>query len=115
LQTLLLTPLVGASPLIRDEILLEAARCQTILSKSVGVRLSDQAATPSSGLQIDGGLVAALLQTSKGKKLMTRSLSLLPAEQRYFLSLRFFISDKVVIDTNSRLSTFAKRSHGSIN
>lgn len=83
LQTLLLNPLVVGSSLIRDEILLETSRCQVLLSKSVGVKISDHFTTPtSSGLQIDGGLVAALLQTTKGKKLIKRSLPILPAEQR---------------------------------
>lgn len=88
--------MVVGSSLIRDEILLETSRCQVLLSKSVGVKISDHfttstptstpttIATPSSSsnLQIDGGLVAALLQTTKGKKLVTRSLPILPAEQR---------------------------------
>jgi hypothetical protein len=84
LHTLLSTPLVSASPLIRDEILLENSRCQSLLSKSVGVKVTEHTATPAptGALQIDGGLVAALLQTAKGKKLMARSLALLPADQR---------------------------------
>lgn len=73
---------MAASPIIRDEILEENARCQALLSKSVGVKVSEHSATPASALQIDGGLAAALLQTTKGKKLMIRSISLLPAVQR---------------------------------
>lgn len=101
-----MNPLVVGSNLIRDEILLETSRCQVLLSKSVGVKISDHLATSlsssitnsavtpssSSNLQIDGGLVAALLQTTKGKKLVTRSLPILPSEQRYLIIIKIIFS-----------------------
>ncbi|CAK9250379.1 unnamed protein product [Sphagnum jensenii] len=42
-------------------------------------------AAPEGELAIDGALVAALLQTVKGKKLVTRSFALLPPEKRWVL------------------------------
>ena len=84
-----MSPLIANNPLARDEILQQIDRAVSLLSQSVGIRpapegLSNRGQNPGFGPEIllEGGLVAAILQTAKGKKLMSRSINLLIPEQR---------------------------------
>ncbi len=71
----------------------EVADALALLSRSVGILRhvipasaedSEFGARRSSGdVLLEGGLVAALLQTIKGKKLIARSMRHLTTEQRY--------------------------------
>lgn len=84
--------MIAADPYIRAEILNEAKQSLELLTRSVGIKgynTTSHAHTYSNGdsthddVIIDGGLVAALLQTAKGKKLISRTFRLLEPEQRY--------------------------------
>lgn len=99
LRQLLNTPLVNSPQNIgiRNDILLEAKAAVSLVCKSVGLKEAPNEITASTdfltrvqtnastGALLDGGLVAALLQTTKGKKLMRRSICLLQANQRWTL------------------------------
>lgn len=99
LRQLLNTPLVNApnNSAVRADIIQEAEAAVALVCKSVGLKDPTNALTAStdflskiqmnstSGVLLDGGLVAALLQTTKGKKLMRRSICLLQAGQRWTL------------------------------
>jgi len=81
LTHLLQTPMVASNPIARAEIYTETDKAVALLSQSLGIRST----VNSSEISLEGGLVAAILQTAKGKKLMSRSLALLPPEQRWAL------------------------------
>ena len=99
LRQLLNTPLVNApnNAAIRTDIIQEANAAVALVCKSVGLKeptntitastdfLSTIQTSATTGVLLDGGLVAALLQTTKGKKLMRRSICLLQASQRWTL------------------------------
>jgi hypothetical protein len=96
LNHLLLSPLVAGNPMAVDEIRAQIDRAVAALSQAVGIRLPALAAdaavaslrgppVASGEISLEGGLVAAILQTAKGKKLMSRSINLLPPEQRWAL------------------------------
>ena len=53
-----------------------------LLSSSVGIKPATEG---SSEIILEGGLVAAILQTAKGKKLMSRTIELLQPEKRWAL------------------------------
>lgn len=103
LYQLLNTPMIVSNPEARADILNEVASALSLLSRSVGIlphvapasadSLEELAAggsaTPamsSSDVVLEGGLVAALLQTIKGKKLITRSMRHLTTTQRWALT-----------------------------
>ena len=99
LRQLLNTPLVNApnNATLRADIIQEATSAVAMVCKSVGLKEAPDEITASTdfltriqsnattGVLLDGGLVAALLQTTKGKKLMRRSICLLQASQRWTL------------------------------
>lgn len=99
LHQLLNTPLVNApnNAQILADIVQEATAAVALVCKSVGLKEPTNSITAStdflskiqtnatSGALLDGGLVAALLQTTKGKKLMRRSICLLQPSQRWTL------------------------------
>lgn len=89
LHQLLMTPLVASNPMVRNEILANAQKSLALLSKCLGIKVHK----PSSEIDpnslpviiLDGALVAALLQTVKGKKLIARGLPIIPADERWTL------------------------------
>jgi len=86
LQHLLNTPMIAANDQIRAEILTDMHSAIKLLSQSVGIKPAS-ARDQDQGLgapvvALEGGLVAAILQTAKGKKLMSRSIKLLEPEKR---------------------------------
>jgi hypothetical protein len=99
LRQLLSTPLVNApnQAAVRADIIREAEAAVALVCRSVGLKeptntitastdfLSKIQTNATTGVLLDGGLVAALLQTTKGKKLMRRSICLLQASQRWTL------------------------------
>jgi len=99
LRQLLSTPLVNSpnNAAIRAEIIREAESAVALVCRSVGLKEPPNASAgsteflnkiqtnASSSVLLDGGLVAALLQTTKGKKLMRRSICFLQASQRWTL------------------------------
>jgi hypothetical protein len=99
LTHLLQTPMVANNPIARAEIYTETDKAVALLSQSLGIRTT-VGQPNSSEISLEGGLVAAILQTAKGKKLMSRSLALLPPEQRWALLpvilARIFQSDTTI-------------------
>ena len=88
LEHLLRTPLIWNNEEARHEVLLEVDESVQLLAQSLGIRsLQLNALDPIGGVElaIDGPLIAALLQTTKGKKLIIRSFSLLPPDKRWLL------------------------------
>jgi hypothetical protein len=99
LRQLLNTPLVNTpnNAAIRADIIQEAEAAVALVCKSVGLKeptntitasldfLSKIQTNATTGVLLDGGLIAALLQTTKGKKLIRRSICLLQASQRWTL------------------------------
>ena len=96
LNHLLLSPAVAVNPMAVGEVRAQIDRAVAGLSQAVGIRLPavggmdglrglGGAGPPSGEIALEGGLVAAILQTAKGKKLMSRSINLLPPEQRWAL------------------------------
>ena len=69
-------------PVVRDELMGDMDKAIKLLSTSVGIKPSSQSSTE---IVLEGGLVAAILQTSKGKKLMSRTFELLEPEKRWAL------------------------------
>jgi hypothetical protein len=90
LQYLLTNPLILASPIAVEEIKREIDSAVIILSQSLGIRTIENdghssftaGVGASSNIQLDGRHIAAILQTSMGKKLLTRGLKLLNPTQR---------------------------------
>jgi hypothetical protein len=70
--------MIAADPYVRAEILNEAKQALDLLTRSVGIKSK----STNGDIMIDGGLVAALLQTAKGKKLISRTFRLLESDQR---------------------------------
>ena len=98
LHQLLNTPMIASNPEARADILNEVSSALSLLSRSVGI-LPQVAPSGMEGLEelaaggsgtgevvLEGGLVAALLQTIKGKKLISRSMRHLTATQRWALT-----------------------------
>lgn len=90
---MLLSPLLANDPYAKEEILLQINRAVSLLSQSVGIRPAPEGSIRGTGgpglgseITLEGGLVAAILQTAKGKKLMSRSINLLIPEQRWATS-----------------------------
>jgi hypothetical protein len=98
LHQLLNTPMIVSEPKARADILNEVSSALSLLSRSVGIlpphitataapgAAVDSLAPASSEVVLEGGLVAALLQTIKGKKLITRSMRHLTTTQRWALT-----------------------------
>jgi hypothetical protein len=100
LQHLLSSPLIAANQAAHSEILREIDSAVSLLSQAIGIR-SGASSTGSAAVaaanaaggslvpgvneefSLDGGHVGAILQTTIGKKLMTRSLKLLTPPHRY--------------------------------
>lgn len=90
---MLQSPLIANDHYASSEILQQIDRAVSLLSQSVGIRPAPEGslrtgpgglgAGGGSEIALEGGLVAAILQTAKGKKLMSRSINLLIPEQRY--------------------------------
>ena len=93
LHHLLKTPTFSSNPQACSEIMFEVERAISLLSQSVGIRVAVAGppaiaggnAPSSQEVTLEGGLVAAILQTSKGKKLMSRAIKLLVPEHRWAL------------------------------
>ncbi len=93
LHHLLKTPAFSSNPQACSEIMFEVERAISLLSQSVGIRaavagppaIAGGNAPSSQEVTLEGGLVAAILQTSKGKKLMSRAIKLLVPEHRWAL------------------------------
>ena len=82
LQHLLSQPVIMSSPTARDELMTDMDRAIKLLSTSVGVKPN---VSVKGDIILEGGLVAAILQATKGKKLMYRSIELLDDEKRWTL------------------------------
>jgi len=98
LQHLLSSPLIASNPTAHGEIVREIESAVSLLSQAIGIRTLSATprptASPNLGLlggeeeqnfSLDGGHVGAILQTTIGKKLMTRSLKLLTPPHRWAL------------------------------
>lgn len=93
LTQLLRSGTAAQDPYARSEILYDMDRALNLLSQSVGIRLpSSTSLTTSNGVpgidgevQLEGGLVAVLLQSAKGRKLLSRCMTLLSPEYRWAL------------------------------
>jgi len=83
LQYLLHTPVHSNSTINKDEVLTDIQRALVVLAQSLGIK--NPSLTDSSNIMLEGGLVAAILQTSKGKRLLSRSIQLLPPNHRWAL------------------------------
>lgn len=95
LQHLQSSPLIATNPVANEEICREIDSAVALLSQSIGIRNNNPAASasPAAGagvpypgteadFSLDGGHVGAILQTTIGKKLMSRSLKLLTPPHR---------------------------------
>ena len=69
-----------ANPQATEEILREIDAAVALLSQAIGIRTTQIAGRYD--FTLDGGHVAAILQTPKGKQLMSRSMKLLAPEHR---------------------------------
>jgi hypothetical protein len=87
LNHLLQAPMVAGNPVFRGEVMAEIDAAVNVLSQSLGIRPSPEMTHSDRPpeISLEGGLVAAILQTPKGKKLMSRSINLLMPEQRWAL------------------------------
>eukprot|EP01035_Chromulina_nebulosa_P017710 gene17710-23302_t len=83
LQYLLHTPVHANNIINKDEVLTDIQRALVVLAQSLGIK--NPSLTDSSNITLEGGLVAAILQTSKGKRLLSRSIQLLPPNHRWAL------------------------------
>lgn len=91
LQMLLLTPSVASNAVARAEIVYELGEAQQVLSRCVGIKVTP--GETGDNVMLEGGLVAALLQTVKGKKLLARAFPVLGLDQR-FLTIFLILNDK---------------------
>lgn len=89
LDRLIQTPVIMNNEAVRADVLYQVDQAMSLLSHSLGIRVAPPSLLSTAELYtggvevtLDGALVAALLQTSKGKKLMSRSLQMLPPEHR---------------------------------
>jgi len=94
LQHLLSSPLIASNPVAHSEIVREIESAVSLLSQAIGIRTMNSSSPQPSALlgggeeqdfSLDGGHVGAILQTTIGKKLMTRSLKLLTPPHRWAL------------------------------
>jgi hypothetical protein len=95
LTHLLRSGTAAQDPYARSEILYDMDRALNLLSQSVGIRLPTTGTLttsqggamqgPEPDVQLEGGLVATLMQSAKGRKLLSRSMNLLPPNQRWAL------------------------------
>jgi len=84
LQHLLSSPLIASNQLAHAEIVKEIDVAIVLLSQSIGIRTnaSSNSSAFSENFSLDGGHVGAILQTTIGKKLMSRTLKLLTLPYR---------------------------------
>lgn len=92
LQHLQSSPLIASNPVANEEICREIDSAVALLSQSIGIRSNSTSANPAgtavpypgpeADFSLDGGHVGAILQTTIGKKLMSRSLKLLTPPHR---------------------------------
>ena len=90
LQHLLSSPLIASNQLAHAEIVKEIDVAIGLLSQSIGIRTSSSSTSShsssssafSENFSLDGGHVGAILQTTIGKKLMSRTLKLLTLPYR---------------------------------
>lgn len=120
---LLKVPNIAGHPVAQREVIFEIDKAVGLLSHALGIRPSPAAALSlgigADGLglggevTLDGAIVAAIMHTSKGKKLMSRSLGLLPPPHRSgliqllvfrhrFNSISWFILPAIVSSTDGR-------------
>jgi len=94
LQHLLSQPVIINNATAREELTKHMDKAIKLLSTSMGVKPN---LSKSGEVVLEGGLVAAILQTTKGKKLMCRSIELLDDEQLWALTpvilARVFLTD----------------------
>ena len=85
---MLSSPLIASNQLAHAEIVKEIDVAIGLLSQSIGIRTSSSSSSHSSSsafsenFSLDGGHVGAILQTTIGKKLMSRTLKLLTLPYR---------------------------------
>lgn len=89
LQYLLTSPLIQANVQAVEEIKHEIDVAVQVLSQSLGIRSIENESflglTTGSTIQLDGRHIAAIIQTTTGKKLLSRGLKLLPIQHRWTL------------------------------
>lgn len=89
LQYLLTSPLIQANPQAIEEIKQEIDIAVQVLSQSLGIRTIENESflgmSTGASIQLDGRHIAAILQTTMGKKLLTRGLKLLSPQHRWTL------------------------------
>ena len=90
---------ITADPFARGEILAEVDRAVTNLSSALGIKLrpealvvgatigesKTEASDDSKEVQLEANIVAVIMQSAKGKKLLSRSINLLAPEHRWAL------------------------------
>lgn len=110
LHHLLSSPVVVSSPQATEEILREIDAAVALLSQAIGIRTTHIAGRHD--FTLDGGHVGAILQTPKGKQLMSRSMKLLAPEHRWALLpvilARIFMSSKDTATTPAAPSSATK-------
>lgn len=77
--------MVSDSSFNREEVLSDIDKAITALAQSLGIRapVDEEKSGALNEITLEGGLVAAILQTAKGKRLLSRSFELLPPDYRY--------------------------------
>lgn len=78
--------MVLENPQARIELEADMSKAIKLLSTSIGIKpYTDGYQVNRDEVLLEGGLVAAIMQTAKGKKLMSRSIELLDPEKRWAL------------------------------
>ncbi len=89
LNHLLRSSNISSDPFARSEILYEVDRAVANLAESLGIKLPDPSETNLDGkseeILLDGDIVAVIMQSAKGKKLLSRSMNVLAPEHRWAL------------------------------
>jgi hypothetical protein len=99
LRQLMRSDTIAQDAFARSEILYDMDRAMNLLSQSVGIRLpmTDQLVASGAGaggmggpisapeVQLEGGLLATIMQSAKGRKLLSRALDGLTPEHRWAL------------------------------
>jgi hypothetical protein len=83
LETLATSPMVGNNPLAMEEIRREMETAVDLLSESLGIL--NRHGEVAGQCSLDGRHVAAIMQTTIGRKLLCRGLKLLSPQQRWAL------------------------------
>ncbi len=96
--------MVGDKSFEREEVLADIKKALAALAQSLGIRspnLMNESVEFKSEISLEGGLVAAILQTSKGKRLLSRSFDLLHPDYRYVLKIIYASSVTVTKVVNT--------------